>query len=46
MINGTWFDPHTGEYSKPKRQKVTQWPSYTKPDTPHFQILVVQMEGE
>ncbi len=44
FLVGTWFNPFTGEYSEPVRQKITQWPSFEVPPGDGFRILIVQAE--
>lgn len=42
-LQGTWFDPLTGELSEPIEQQITQWPSFEKPFDGQFGILVVKI---
>ncbi|EMI47074.1 DUF5060 domain-containing protein [Rhodopirellula sp. SWK7] len=46
QMKGTWFDPMTGRFSEPIKKKITQWPSFDKPDGEHFAILIVEVETE
>ncbi|MCM2369166.1 DUF5060 domain-containing protein [Aporhodopirellula aestuarii] len=45
MMTGRWFDPMSGTYSEPIRQKITQWPSFAKPQGEQFAILIVQVDA-
>lgn len=42
-MEGTWFDPRDGTYSKPIRKEISQWPAYTVPEGDGFRILVVRI---
>ena len=45
-MSTTWFNPFTGEYSEPRRQKIPQWPAVRKPADDRFRILVVEVEPQ
>ena len=45
-MTGTWFDPFSGEFSRPIRQKITQWPAFTVPEGPGFRILITEVLPE
>ena len=46
VMTGTWFDPHTGTFSKPIEQKITQWPSFDMPFENQFGILIVELRAD
>ena len=41
-MESTWFNPFTGEYSKPVEKKIDQWPSCRKPTDNEFRILIIK----
>ncbi|TWT68789.1 DUF5060 domain-containing protein [Crateriforma conspicua] len=43
-MTATWFDPYTGEYSKPENHKITQWPSLKVPAGDGLRILVLNLD--
>ncbi len=45
-MSGTWFNPFTGKFDKPKIQTISQWPSFSKPDGEGFRILIVEILPE
>ena len=44
-MTGTWFNPFTGTYDAPTPMKITQWPSFRKPEGDGFRILIVNIES-
>ena len=43
-MTGTWFNPFTGEFSQPIRQRISQWPSYSMPEGSGFRILIIRTD--
>jgi hypothetical protein len=41
-MTATWFNPFTGDFSEPTKKKITQWPSYLKPEKDGFAILIIE----
>lgn len=39
----TWFDPFTGQYSKPVEKTIPQWPAAKTPQAEGFQVLIVEI---
>lgn len=46
QMTGTWWNPHTGQYSDPIEKAITQWPGFDKPENDHFDILIVQVQTQ
>ena len=42
----TWFNPFTGEFSKPITKKMTRWPAVKTPNTPGFDILIMELSSD
>ena len=45
-MEGTWFNPFTGEYSEPNRKEIPQWPAFEVPKGEGFRILIVRTTNE
>lgn len=41
-LTAAWYDPFTGDFSDPVKQKIEQWPVVKKPATGRFAILIVK----
>jgi len=46
MMSGTWFNPLDGTFSEPIYKEITQWPSFARPKTEQFSILIVELNNE
>ncbi|MGI9471155.1 MAG: DUF4038 domain-containing protein [Rubripirellula sp.] len=44
-MTGTWFDPLTGKYDDAIELEISQWPSFDKPETLGFGILIVETQA-